>query len=70
MKRLFEETAIFPAEVSFRLVQEERGPGVHRRIHIAEVPFVGGNLPVGVGVETPQHQQQLVLGEIEIHQRQ
>ena len=43
---------------------------MHRRIHIAEVPLVGGNLPIGVGIETAQHQQQLLLGEIEVHQRQ
>ena len=70
LKRLFQETAVRPAEVPFHLVQIERRPGVHRRIHVAEVPLVGGNLPVGVGVETAQHQQQLLLGEIEIHQRQ
>ncbi len=43
---------------------------MYRRIHIAEVPLVGGNLPIGVGIETAQHQQELLLGEIEIHQRQ
>ncbi len=43
---------------------------MHRRIDIAEVPLVGGNLPIGVGIETAQHQQQLLLGEIKIHQRQ
>ena len=36
---------------------------MHRRIHIAEVPLVRGNLAVGVRVETAQHQQQLLLGE-------
>jgi hypothetical protein len=28
---------------------------VHRGIYITEVPFVGGNLTVGMGVEMAQH---------------
>ena len=43
---------------------------MHRRIDVAEVPLVGGNLPARVEIEAAQHQQQLLLGEIEIHQRQ
>ena len=70
LKRSFQETQVRPAEGPLHLVEEERGPGVHRRIHIAEVPLVGGNLPIGVGIETAQHQQELLLGEIEVHQRQ
>ena len=70
LKRSFQEPKIRPAEGPLHLVERQRGPGVHRRIHIAEVPLVGGNLPIGVGIETAQHQQQLLLGEIEIHERQ
>ena len=43
---------------------------MHRRVHVAEVPLVGRHLPVGVAVEAPQHQEQLVLGEVEVHQRE
>ena len=70
LERSFQEPQVRPAQLLLVLVEAERGPGVHRRIHVAEVPLVGGNLPVGVEVEIAQHQQQLLLGEIEIHQRQ
>ena len=70
MKRLFQKTPILPAERPLHFIEIERGPGMHRGIHVAEVPLVGGNLPVRMGVEIAQHQQQLFLGEIEIHQGQ
>ena len=43
---------------------------MHRRIHVAEIPLVSRNLPVGMGIEIPQHQQKLFLGKVEVHQRQ
>ena len=70
VKRLLQESHVRPPERSLRLIELERRPGVHRWIHIAEVPLVGGNLPIGVSIETAQDQQQLVLREIEVHQRQ
>ena len=70
LKRALQEAQVGPAQLLLVLVQPERGPGMHRRIHVAEVPLVGRNLPVRVEVEAAQHQQQLLLGEIEIHQRQ
>ena len=70
LKRAFQEPQVRPAELLLVFVEPERGTGVHRRIHVAEVPLVGGNLPARVDVEAAQHQQQLLLGEIEIHQRQ
>ena len=70
LKRPLQEPQVRPAEGPLHLVEEERGPGVHRGIHIAEVPLVGGNLPIGVGIEAAQHQQELLLGEIKVHQRQ
>src|SRR6195256_4306694 len=42
---------------------------MHRRVDVTEIPLVGGNLSVGVRIEVPQHQQKLILGEIEVHQR-
>jgi hypothetical protein len=45
-------------------------PGVHRRIHVAERPFVGGNLPVWMHVPLAQHEDQLPLGEIGVDHRQ
>ena len=48
----------------------ERAQGMDRRVDVREVPFVGGNLPVGVEVDLLQHQLDLVLGEIDVDQRQ
>ncbi len=41
----------------------ERGPGLHRRVDVAEVPLVGRQGAVGVLEPLPAQQQQLVLGE-------
>ena len=40
-----------------------RRPGVDRRIYIAEGPFIGGNLPVGMHVPFAQKELQLLFGE-------
>ena len=48
----------------------QRRPGVHRRVHVVEGPLVGRQLPVGVHVPLAQDEQQLLLGEIRIDQRQ
>ena len=53
-----------------RAVDEERRPGVHGRVHVAEVPLVGRDLPAGVQVRLAQHQLQLLLGEVHVHPRQ
>ena len=57
LERPFEETEVGAAERALHLVKIQRGPGVHRRIHVAEVPLVGGYLPVGVEIEAAQHEQ-------------
>ena len=41
----------------------ERGPRLHRRVHVAEIPLVGGQRPVGVLEPLPAQQDQLVFGE-------
>ena len=43
---------------------------MHRRIDVAEVPFVGRNLAVGMHVALAEHQFELLLAEIGIDQRQ
>ena len=50
------------------LVDAPRGPGVHRRIHIAKCPLVGGNLPVGMHVPLAQHERELFLREVRVDQ--
>ena len=54
----------------FQAIGEDGGPGMHRRIDVAEVPLVGGNLAVGVHVALAQHQLELLLAEIGIDERQ
>ncbi len=48
----------------------ERGPGLHRRVHVAEVPLVGGQRPVRMLEPLPAQQDQLVLGERRVDVRQ
>ncbi len=52
------------------LVDEQRRPGVHRRVDVAEVPLVGGQLPARVEVQLAQHQLELGLGEVDVDHRQ
>ncbi len=52
------------------LVNAPRGPGMHRRIHVAERPLIGGNLSVGMHVPLAQHQRELLFGELGIDQRE
>ena len=52
------------------LVHAPAGPGVHRRVHVAQRPLVGGHLPVGVHVPLAQHQLELVLGEVLVDARE
>ena len=70
LERALEEANVGAAEVPLHPIEVQRRPGVHRRVDVAEVPLVRGNLAVRMDVEVPQHQQQLLFGEIEIHQRQ
>ena len=42
---------------------------MHGRIYVAEVPFIGRNLSVGMGIQVAQHQQKLLFSEVEVHQR-
>ena len=64
-----QEPEVGPTQVPFYVVEEQCRPGVNWWINVAEVPFVCRNLPVGMGVKTAQHKQQLFFGEVEIDQR-
>jgi hypothetical protein len=59
-----------PAPGLLQPVEEERGPGVHGRVHVAEVPFVGGDLAGGVQVRLVQHEVELLLGEVHVDRRE
>src|SRR5258708_7105514 len=50
------------------LVNTPRRPGMYGRIDIAERPLVGGDLSVGMHVPLAQHQRELLLGEVRIHE--
>ena len=52
------------------LVDPPRRPGVHRRVDVAERPFIGRQLPVRVHVPFAGQQHELVLGEIRVDQRE
>ena len=47
-------------------IDAQRGPGMDGWIDVAEVPFVGGHLTVGVQIAFIEHERQLLLGEVEI----
>ena len=52
------------------LVHTPGCPRVDRRIHVSQCPFVCRQLAIGMHVPLPQHQYQLLFGEIRIHQGQ
>jgi hypothetical protein len=52
LERALQKVDVLPSQVLLEFVEEHRRPGVHRRVHIAEVPPCG-DLPVGVTVEAP-----------------
>src|SRR6202034_555133 len=51
-------------------VEEQGSPGVDGRIDVAEVPFVSGNLTVGMKIPSTEYKLDLPLGEVDIHSRQ
>ena len=67
----FQKRAIaFTGLFSLDLINAPRRPGQHRRIDIAEVPFVGGNLPIWMLVPFAHDDIELHLGELGIDQGQ
>ncbi len=48
------------------LEHPQRGPRVHGRVGVGEVPFIGRKLPVGVHVPLPAEEDQLRLGELRV----
>ena len=54
----------------FEPIGEDGRPGVHRRVDVAEVPLVRGNLPARVEIAFLEHQVELLLAEVFIHHRQ
>ena len=75
MQQLLED-ALEPVEVALAAtallqpIREDRRPRVDRRVHVAEVPLVGGDLAARVEVLVAQHQLELVLAEVLVDHRQ
>ena len=63
-----QKAQIFTPQLLLDSKEKECRLGMYRRVHIAEVPLVGWDLTIRVGVEIPQHQQELILGKVEIDQ--
>ena len=70
LKRSFQETNVGSPQFAFDIEEEQCCPCMDRGIHVAEIPFVRWDLSVGMGIQIPQHEEQLVLGEVEVHKRQ
>ena len=51
------------APATLEVIDPERRPGVDGRVHVAEVPLVGGELAVGVHVPLAPEQDELRLRE-------
>src|SRR5271167_656043 len=64
-KRPFQELDVALASESLlRPVQKDGGPGMYRRIDVAEVPLVGGDLTGWMQKELLQHQVELFFREV------
>ena len=53
---------------ALHIVDAPHGPGVDRRIQIGELPFVGGDLPIGVLELLEEEHPELVLGVVRVDQ--
>mmetsp|Transcript_5220 Transcript_5220/g.11626 ORF Transcript_5220/g.11626 Transcript_5220/m.11626 type:complete len:312 (+) Transcript_5220:949-1884(+) len=58
------------SHLPLHLEDAPRRPGMHRRVHVAEVPLEGRQLSVRMHVALIDHEAELVLGEARVHQRQ
>ncbi len=71
VKNFFEEGAVGDAtDAALDFVNAPGGPGVHGRIHVAESPLVSRQLPVGMHIPFAKQEDELLFGEIGIHQRE
>jgi hypothetical protein len=63
VKHALQEGAVgLAGDTLLDLVHPPGCPGMHRRVDIAEAPFIGGQLPVGMHVPLAQEQDELLLG--------
>ena len=74
MENSFQKMHVAVAAAGFLVdfVHPPGGVGVHRRVHVAQLPLVGRQLAIRVHVPVAAQQQQLLLGKfgVEPGQRQ
>src|SRR5215469_4578368 len=58
------------AECLLHAVEENRRPGLYRRVDVAEIPLIGRDLTGRVQINLAQKQVELLFGEIDIDRRQ
>src|SRR6516162_2822944 len=58
------------AERLLHAVEENRRPGLYRRVDVAEIPLIGRDLTGRVQINLAQKQVELLLGEIDIDGQQ
>ncbi len=63
---LLQERQVHLAEVGLQILQEQSREGVHRGVHVAEIPLVGGHLAARVQVFPGQHQVDLAFREVRV----
>src|SRR5215469_7298099 len=69
VKDSFEKGAVgSAADAPLDFVNAPGGPGMHGRIYVAESPFVGGQLPVGMHIPFAEEKNELLLGEVRIYE--
>ena len=64
LERALEPVEVLVAMGGRQAVRVDGRPGVDRRVDVAEVPLVGGQLAVGVEVRRAEHQVELPLAEL------
>ena len=70
VKDAFEKNQIAAAAAFLLdLIDAQRRPSMHRRVDVAQGPFVGRQLAVGVHVPLAQEKQELILGEVGVDKR-
>ena len=67
VKNTLQKLAVAGArQLTFKAKDAQRRPGMDRRVHVAERPLVGRQLPVGMHVPFARHDQQLRLGKLQV----
>src|ERR1700757_4017081 len=69
LKRSFQEAHVGSAKFPFDIEEKKCRPCMDRGINVAEIPLVGRDLSIGMGIQIPQHKEKLVFGKIKIHKR-